>query len=101
MNKTITLQTGNSDDKLTQVEWSELVNDLGRVIQQLNDLGLLEIHFGGSSPSYAPWQNYCWVFEMKTDIISILSSIRQEVSVIRERHNQCSVAWTKGETEFI
>lgn len=90
MNKTITISIGNSDDKLTQVEWSEFVSDV--------DYELSNIHFFGGSPTHALYQTVTWVIEIEEEYIERL---KRSLTTIRKRYNQDSIAWTEGNTLFI
>ena len=91
---TVTIQIGNTDNKLTQQEWSCYVEDLDTA---LNSIPGLNRHFFGGSINWAPWQNACWVIETSLapgDLESVLRSIRR-------KYRQESVAVTYGETQFI
>jgi hypothetical protein len=90
--KTIVIQIGNSDDKLTQKEWSYFVT---RVSNTLDTLGA-EVHFSGGSAAIAPWQNYCWVVGM-----SSADDLRRRLANMAKTYNQDSIALTIGDTEFI
>lgn len=92
--KTITLQVGNSDDKLPQSEWSAFLETLREDIRTY----ALEIHFAGGSETSAPWQNYAWVFNCLVEDAEIL---RENVTETRRFYRQDSLAWTEGETAFI
>lgn len=92
--KTITIQIGNSDDKLTQKEWAGfnlLVNSRIKGYAQA-------IHFHGVSTGDADWQNAAWIIEL--DDFS-LSHLKRELKRLRQEYKQDSVAWTIGKTEFI
>lgn len=94
MAKTIAIQIGNSDDKLTQKEWSEFVFCVDRFIQHQTKA----VHFSGTSYPSAPWQNAAWIFIADSDHISY---IQMELTSIRQRFNQDSIAWSECKTEFI
>jgi hypothetical protein len=68
---TYTLQIGNSDDKLTQKEWSEFVEAVNDLVKK---------------------------FARK---IWDAGYIRHKVEIIRAMYQQDSVAWTVGETAFV
>jgi hypothetical protein len=92
--KTITLQIGNSDDKLKQSVWSEFWNQLNAVVAEYAE----QIHFSGFPAANSPYQNACWVFECEHDnALAIMSHVGR----IRRAYSQNSVAWTEGETEFV
>lgn len=90
---TVTIQIGNSDDKLTQKEWSCFVRDVRAHIQEN-----CETHFDGGSRGDARWQNHCWVVAVPVDLIAALKVI---LFGIRRNYGQESVAFTVGETFFV
>lgn len=94
MMTTVTIQIGNSDDKLTQAEWGRYVKDVERAI----NYHCPDVHFFGGSPNWFPWQNVAWVTNApKDDLMRLLMRLRE----IREQYGQDSIAWTQGETVFI
>jgi beta-galactosidase/beta-glucuronidase len=92
--KTITIQIGNSDDKLTQVRWSEYVQAVEAIIFKYSS----EIHFSGASLPFEPWQNAAWVAEVYEDLVV---RFKFDLSQCREKYAQESVAFTIGDTEFV
>ncbi len=89
---TVTIQIGNTDDKLTQKEWSDFVLAVDTEIQSLAK----EVHFFGGSVNYSPWQNVCWVITIEK-----LHFLKDALQAIRMMYKQDSVAMTVGTTEFI
>lgn len=94
MSTTITLQIGNSDDKLSQKLWSHFIGEIDSAIRTATS----EIHFTGCSFPSAPWQNAAWVFNLPH---STREWLTRRVAEIREEYKQDSVAWTEGDTKFI
>lgn len=92
--KTITIQIGNSDDKLTQKEWAQFVDAVHMSISNRCE----EMHFSGGSSNNAIWQNFAWVFTCQEKHIDTLKS---RISAVGGTFKQDSVAWTEGETLFI
>ena len=95
--KTVTVQIGNSDDKLSQREWSDFVGRVHGSIGYFAD----QIHFSGHSSPNVCWQNAAWVFEIEAVEPPLASHLREELAKIRAEFKQESVAWTEGETSFI
>jgi len=93
---TITIQIGNSDDKLTQKEWSEFVDKVDKAISNAKT----RPHFSGGSYNDAPWQNYCWVFQLSDDSRED-GILFQQLKSIRKEFKQDSLAWTEGNTLFV
>lgn len=54
----ITIQLENTDNKLTQQEWSEFCKRCYALAESYGN-----IHFSGGSPTNAKWQNYCIISE--------------------------------------
>ena len=94
--KIITVQIGNSDDKLSQQQWSDFAYLTGREIAESSG----EIYFSGFSHGGALWQNACWVFSISGDKGNY-ALLKEKIKEIRKKFNQDSVAWTEGETEFL
>jgi len=91
---TYTVCIGNSDDKLTQVAWSDFINKLIAMV----DVNAQEIHFSGHSLPNSPYQMYCIVFVM--DGI-YLDRLKETLSSLCSRFGQDSIALTAGKTEFV
>jgi len=92
--KTLTIQIGNSDDKLTQVRWSQFIFRVSALI----NVQAARIHFFSPSPGDATWQNAAWVFEIEAGMIPRLIL---ELTEIRVEFDQTAIAITEGETIFI
>ena len=92
--KTVTIQIGNSDDKLSQRQWAEFVGSVNTAISQCCE----HVHFSGSPAGTAPWQNAAWVVEVPDHSIP---GLKRAVTAIRQSYSQDSAAWTEGETKFI
>jgi hypothetical protein len=90
---TIAIQIGNSDDKLSQEQWSSFVGRINLVLQVYT-----KVHFFGGSNNWAVWQNIAWVVVCPMDFVTVL---KQSISAIGREYNQDSVAWLQGSTEFI
>ncbi len=91
---TVVIQIGNSDDKLSQAEWSEFVSYVRDAVGQYSE----QIHFDGGSKIDAPWQNVCFVSEVLSDRHDqLMDELRRHRKVYRQE----SVAVTVGETEFV
>ena len=91
---TVTIQIGNTDDKLAQPEWAEFYTEVHQLLESMSD----RIHFAGASDSTRPYQNACWVAEIKASETPILES---RLDNIRRRYRQDSIAVTFGTTRFI
>jgi hypothetical protein len=91
---TITIQIGNSDDKLTQAKWSEFVAEVNDLVEHYS----LRVHFFGGAANWMPWQNVAWIVVTEE---SELNAFVRDVKEVRLRYNQESVAWTLGKTDFI
>lgn len=91
---TITVQIGNSDDKLTQKEWSDFVAETGKAL--ITRTGL--IHFHSCSHGGAQWQNAAWVATISS---SPLGYLRGDLAALAKKFRQDSIALTVGDTEFL
>lgn len=92
--KTVVIQIGNSDNKLTQNEWAHYAEYMRSAIAA----NAVQVHFSGGSDWNAPWQNACWVCEV-ADVQ--LSGLTEAVRKCREQFEQDSAAVTIGETLLV
>lgn len=92
--KTVTIQIGNTDDKLSQREWSEFVT----LTEKLIASNCREVHFHGCSNPVAFWQNCAWVVNCPTEN---LKPLMEALVRLRKVFKQDSVAWTEGTTLFL
>ncbi len=90
--KTVVIQIGNSDNKLTQVEWSAYARAAHGLIKKYAK----EIYFHGFPAGDAPWQNVCWVIGIEDDSI-----LKEKLAVGKTLFDQDAIAWTEGETVMI
>lgn len=90
---TTIIQIGNSDDKLTQVQWAHFFRNVDNAVKSIAS----QIHFSGMSHPSAEWQNAAWIFEIEET-----PSLRlyDDMKVFCEMFNQDSIAWTEGKTIF-
>jgi hypothetical protein len=96
--RTITVQIGNSDNKLSQREWASFCNAVHRTIVYHTHNIIDSIHFSAPSVGWADWQNSAWVFECEDVEIE---ELKDRLFIIRKEYKQDSVAFTLGKTELI
>lgn len=90
--KTITLQIGNSDDKLPQKKYAAFCDDLFRLV----NMSCESIYFNGHSAGNAEWQNYCIVADCDD-----LGWMQQHLEILCRTYGQDSIAVTVGKTAFV
>ena len=74
----ITVQLGNSDDKLTQVQWAHCVAEAREQI----DAHVKQVHFFGFSEPAATWQNAACVAEIPEENIKSLKNALRNVALL-------------------
>lgn len=98
MLKTICIQIGNTDNKLSQRKWASFCNAVHRAITFHTAEVIDGIHFSAPSVGWADWQNAAWVFSCPK---SEINALKDRITEIRKDYEQDSVAWFEGTTEFI
>lgn len=91
---TVTVLIGNSDGKLTQIEWSNFVRGMSNLIRE----SASEVFFFAPSPGDAEWQNAAFVFSVAEGNIL---SLKESIEILRKSFRQDTVALITGKTEFI
>jgi len=89
----ITVSIGNSDDKLSQIEWCRFVRDID---YQITHFG--KVHFHGGPPNWQAWQNTAWIAEIAPEVIDDLVA---EIKRVREVYKQDSAFVMIAEGRFI
>lgn len=92
---TVYASIGNSDDKLTQREWSNFVSEMNTIIRHY----AIQIYGWWFSNTDAPWQNAVAAFLLDANK---QDALRDELTQLRIIYKQDSVAWAVvNHTEFI
>jgi hypothetical protein len=92
---TVYISIGNSDDKLSQVEWSKFVVGISAEVVSL----ATQTHGAWFSHPAVPWQNACWCVEFASEAQEMTA--KETAAEIGRRFGQESVAWATAQTEFI
>lgn len=76
--ESVTILIGNSDDRLTQEEWSQYIQKIKEVLSYW----CTEIHFIGGTSFESQWQTACFVGTVsennKNKLVLAVSSIRKD-----------------------
>jgi hypothetical protein len=93
---TIHVAIGNSDNRLTQQEWSSYFHEVDLLVRSAAP----HIHGTWLSASESPYQNACWGFEL-SETGWYRRRVQDALREIAGRYGQDSVAWNESETEFL
>lgn len=85
---------GNTDNKLTQQEWSYFANDVRTLIWVFEQ----NTHFIGSSDPFSAYQSGCFVFEMQEER---LEEFKHRLILFKQRYKQNFIALIVGNTQLI
>jgi hypothetical protein len=88
------ISIGNSDDKLTQQEWSQFVVEMSARVVSIG-----QVHGAWFSVPHSPYQNACWCVQF--DNAAQVAEAREVTTEIRTKFRQESIAWAVAQTEFI
>jgi hypothetical protein len=85
---------GNSDDKLTQEQWSRFALEISAEVASVGKL-----HGAWFSNPVSRWQNACWCVEF--DSGKEAAAAKAVAAELGRNYGQESVAWAVAETEFL
>lgn len=88
MIQTVYVSIGNSDDRLTQAEWSEFYVTTTLAIRTAT--GFTQMHGQWVSEPASAWQNACWCFEIEEDMAWFL---KKDLASLAQQYRQDSIAW--------
>lgn len=91
---TVLIAIGNSDDKLTQAEWSRFYAAVNAAIKRYS----ANTYGAWLSANDSPWQNAGWCCAFSDGYVN---DIKRELSHIAFDFRQDSIAWMEGMTELI
>lgn len=86
---------GNTDNKLTQQEWSAFCREVAALMDYF------PMHGAWFSRPDAPWQNACWLVDIEDPQAEFVGGFKSHLKVLAQRYNQDSIAWAVAETEFL
>lgn len=92
---TVAILIGNSDDKLTQVEWVSYINEINYLIDRYAE----KLYFSGYSAPTSPWQNACRVVLVSGS--QQVEDLRNELKVVAGTYRQDSIALVVGKSELV
>ncbi len=92
--KTVSLQIGNGDDKLSQAQWHDFVVKMKQLIERHCE----RLHFFGAPENWSGQQNVALIFDVED---AAVNELKAQASELRKQFRQESAAWTEGETVFI
>lgn len=88
------ISVGNSDNKLSQQEFSIYVNQVDSIIDKYS----IQKHFFGGSNTYDAWQNVTWVIELEE---INLGNLEVRLNFTRRYFKQDSIFILTGVGKFI
>lgn len=91
----LAISIGNTDNKLSQVEWSEFVDKINLLI---SDLSYVRTHFFGGAQTWAPWQNVAWLLELEN---GSPEPLLERLIVLRKQFSHDSVFILVGNGDLI
>lgn len=94
---TIHVAIGNSDNRLTQEEWSNYFHEVDLLVHS----SAPHVYGTWLSPSESPYQNACWGFELPHEAYWNRDSVQVCLREIAGRYRQDSVSWNESDTQFL
>ncbi len=91
--KTIYISIGNSDDKLSQLEWHRYFAETAAAIHRASDRADGKVHGQWTSDSTSRWQNACWRAELHPEAAERL---KETLSYLAREYRQDSIAWAEA-----
>ena len=91
---TVTILVGNSDDRLTQQLWSEMIAAV-REIVVFGSLGG-NVMFEGFTDGAERWQTACWVIVLPDDPF-VPATMREQLRGVAVAFEQQSILWVQAD----
>ncbi len=101
----IYITIGNSDDKLTQFEWSQFYRAVDLAVSAAGKYVGVQVHGRWASLPQEPWQNACWCLAIDAGEMEVLgfviATLRTDLLAAAKEYRQESIAWAEGDVEFL
>lgn len=97
----IVIAIGNSDDKISQREWSELWALFHDEIAGLARYAGVDLHGVWHSAPNSRYQNASWSISIDDDMLVHTRSLKTVLQEFLWRYEQDTMAWTTGRTELV
>lgn len=97
------ISIGNSDDKLTQMNWGKYYRKVDLIIQWVRNIGGT-IHGRWASQPTDYWQNACWCIEFPdtATMTADIQALMHQLTKVAGDFGQDSIAWAVvDETYFL
>jgi hypothetical protein len=93
------ISIGNSDDKLPQKEWADLIADIDDDVLRAAHV----VHGRWFSAPDSAWQNACWCIEFPANVQDgRVASLKSDLTTRARTYGQDSIAWAEvQQTEFL
>jgi hypothetical protein len=97
------ISIGNSDDKLSQADWVQFIEDVDGHIDESIEGGRGHLHGRWFAAPNVPWRSACWCVGIIADphLGSRADWLRDRLSTLAATYNQDSIAFAVADTEFI
>lgn len=89
---------GNSDDKLTQVQWATYCSEVRSLMGRAVNIYGGQQHGEWASLPYSSFQNACWCIEVEPDVAE---TVKATLRRIAGTWRQDSIAWAEATTTFL
>ncbi|MEU6387693.1 hypothetical protein ABZ847_29520 [Streptomyces bauhiniae] len=95
------ISIGNSDDKLTQAEWSSFYSAVSLAVHEAANAPVGAVHGQWVSEPASRWQNACWALQLPADYGAI-AHLKNVLVQLAATFRQESIAWAVAPmTEFL
>lgn len=94
---TIYVAIGNSDDKLTQAQWSEFIRKVNARVDYWSDT----MYGAFFSLPDSPRQSATWSIDIEADDQEGRAALMTELQGFAAEFQQDAIAWTEGESKLI
>ena len=96
MTHAVIIAIGNSDDKLTQAQWSRFWKAVNEQVTYYGCFAGVQVYGRWLSLPSEPYQNAGWSLSFDTGMANLAIDLRNNLAEICHGYRQDSIAWTTG-----
>lgn len=97
----IYITVGNSDDKLSQLDWSCFTARIDHAVTEAAKHDGVQVHGRWYSLPTEPWQNACWCVDFAPDLFDAFHKLKAACVAAGKHFRQDSIAWSIAATQLL
>lgn len=100
---TVYVSIGNSDDKLSQLDWCRYAEEVDRAVSRAARFEGVRVHGRWYSLPTEPWQDACWCLDFDAELVRLghPETLRASLARLAAAYRQDSISWAEATVQLV